>query len=81
MSVGTWVFIAWTIVIGFVGLVLLSGLAYALHFSNLALAIICAVLASSTVLLFAGRTPLMGAPLVEGNADRRASLAAESSLT
>ncbi len=80
-SVGTWMFIAWTIVIGLVGFVLLCGLAYAMHFSNLALGIICAVLASSPALVLAVWMLLMGALLIEGLAERRADFASESSAT
>ena len=80
-SVGTWMFIVWTFVIGPVGFLLLCGLAYSIHFSNLALGIICAVLASSPVLLLAAWMLLMGASLIQGLAERRADLASESIAT
>ena len=80
-SVGTWMFIALTIVIGPVGFVLLCGLAYAMYSSNLALGIIIALLASSPLLLPAVWIPLMGASVIEGIAERRADLASESSAT
>ncbi len=80
-SFGTWMFIALTILIGPVGFVILCGLAYAMHFSNLALGIICALLASLPLLLPAAWILLMGASLIEGLADRRADLASESSAT
>jgi hypothetical protein len=80
-SVGTWMFLALSVVIGTVGFVILCGLAYTMYFSNLALGIILGLLASSPLLLPPVWTLLMGASLIGGLAERRADLASESSAT
>lgn len=75
--VGAWMFISWVLIVGPIGFVLLLGLAYAMHFGNLALGIICAVLVLSPLLLVAAWLPLMGASLIVERTALRAREAAE----
>jgi len=74
---GTWMFIAWSIVIGPVGFILLCGLAYAMYSSNLALGIVCSILACSPALLLAIWLPSLGAALLAARRSQKAGLISE----
>lgn len=64
MKVGTWLFVCGVLIIGPLGFALLCGLAYAAHFSNMALAVVCLLLLSSPLVLLAVWVPLMGATYI-----------------
>ena len=52
-KVGAWMFIAWTLILGPLGLALYGGVAYAMYFSNFALGLICALLLFCPVVFMA----------------------------
>lgn len=70
-NVGAWLFISWILIVGPVGFVLLSALAYAMHFSNLALGIVCVLLLCSPLLFLAVWIPLAGAAVIAERMEER----------
>ncbi len=72
---GMGVFLSWSLILGPVGLVLMGGLAYAMHVSNLALGIVCGLLLFTPLLFMAVWLPLCGAALIEERSAERAKLA------
>lgn len=81
-KVGTWMFISGVLVIGPLGFVLLSALAYAMYFSNLALGMICIILLFTPLLFLAVWVPLLGASLIleRSMEEERASAQAEATF-
>jgi hypothetical protein len=64
MKVGAWLFMCGVLIIGPLGFALLCGLAYAAHFSNMALGVVCLLLLFSPLVLLAIWVPLMGAAYI-----------------
>jgi hypothetical protein len=77
LKLGTWVFVSWTILLGPVGLVLLCGIACALLTSNLALGLVCGLLALGPAFLSALWVPLLVASFIAERSAQRAALPAE----
>ncbi|MCA1960189.1 MAG: hypothetical protein LDL33_05295 [Desulfomonile sp.] len=78
MKLGAWLFLCGVFILGPLGFVLLGGLAYAMHFSNLALGVVCILLLASPLILLAVWVPLMGAAYLMERAAAEGTLAAES---
>ncbi len=60
-TVGSWVFLSLTLILGPGGFVLLGGMAYAMLYQNLALGVVCGLVVFSPFLLAAIWVPLCGA--------------------
>lgn len=80
-KVGTWMFLAWFVVLGPIGLALWCGLAYAMYASNLALGIVCFLLLSAPLLLMVVWLPLIGLKLLEERAAAGEPVPAEVDTT
>lgn len=78
IGIGTWMFMVGTLIMGPVGLVLLCVAAYAMHVSNLALIIVCALLLSSPLVLMVIWAPLLGASLIAERSAERAEVTANA---
>ena len=77
-KVGMWMFLSGVIIVGPAGFALMCGLAYAMHFSNLALGMVCGLLLFSPLLFIAVWLPLCGAALIEERSAERVKLASEA---
>jgi hypothetical protein len=78
IKVGIWMIISWVVILGPVGFALLSVLAYAMYFSNLALGIVCCLLLFSPLLFMAVWVPLIGASMAMERSAEREVLAPET---
>ncbi len=77
IAVGMWMIISGVVILGPVGFGLLCALAYAMHFSNLALGIVCCLLLFSPLLFMAVWVPLMGLSVIMERSAARETLATE----
>ncbi len=77
-TVGGWVFISMTLILGPLGFVLLGGMAYAMYFQNLALGLVCGLVVFAPFLLAAIWVPLAGAAWLMGRLEPKREFAAEA---
>ncbi len=64
IKMGTWVFISWILVLGLAGFGLFCLLTFSMHFSNVALGVVCVLLLASPLFFICAWVPLLVASLL-----------------
>ncbi|MEW6348332.1 MAG: hypothetical protein AB1646_04680 [Thermodesulfobacteriota bacterium] len=77
-TVGGWVFISITLLLGPLGFVLLAGMAYAMYSQNLALGLVCGLLVLTPFLLTLIWVPLAGAAWLLDRPEPKREFAADT---
>jgi hypothetical protein len=80
-AVGTWMMISGLLVLGPIGFVILSILAYAMYFSNMALVVVCIMLLATPLALMTAWIPLLAGGLLAERMAATRELAAETNST
>ncbi len=78
---GTWMMISGSVVLGPIGFVVLGILAYAMYFSNMALAVVCMMLLATPLAFMIVWIPLLAGGLLVERMAAHKELATESNST
>jgi hypothetical protein len=77
-KIGMWMILLWFLIMGPLGFAVLSGVAYAMYFGNLAFGVVCVLIMFSPLLLLGVWLFLMGATLILEPTAEKAPLAPET---